>query len=160
MKSERGMTYKILVIIIIVMVIAFFMISCITRRIIADKKLDSVITDMLLIQGKSKLVSDEIILKKEGVTLLGKNISESIAEDDIKQIIDRGVISETEENFNGYYILSSEDLVAMELDTVQLDDENSIIVNYANGEVIYTEGFVYNNNLYYRLSELQKLANK
>ena len=111
-------------------------------------------TDMLLIQGKIKVISQESTIQKNEELLKGKKLSENLENEEIKKLLQNKIISEEESDFTKYYILEKTDLEELGLSSIELT-EGYYIVNYETYEVIYTSGVKIDNNYYYKLSELQ-----
>ena len=111
-------------------------------------------TDMLLIQGKIKVISQESTIQKNEELLQGKKLSENLENEEIKKLLQNKIISEEESDFTKYYILEKTDLEELGLSSIELT-EGYYIVNYETYEVIYTSGVKIDNNYYYKLSELQ-----
>lgn len=161
MKNEKGLTYTKLLVIVVILIIGSIVAYKISNKIILNQKLNNIKTDMLLIQGKSKLISDDVAIKKEGAELIGISISENMEEEHIKHILEKQIIWAEDADFNGYYLLSKENLNQMELSDINIDEDNEVIVNYATGEVIYTKEFVdKDGKIYHKLSELQDVKTK
>lgn len=159
MKSERGITFLNLTIVIGIVIVVVMGITAIAKRKVKNVGLVDLKTDMLLIQGKIKLLNDNVIIKKEGAELVGTNMSENPDNEETKEILENNIVSVEDANYNGYYILSQEDLEKLELaEEINLTEENKIVVNYATGEVIYTKGYKdKEGKIYYRLSEIMDL---
>ena len=111
-------------------------------------------TDMLLIQGKIKVISQESTIQKKEEILQGKKLSENLEDEEIKKLLQNNIISTEESDFTKYYILEKTDLEELGLSSIELT-EGYYIVNYETYEVIYSSGVKIDNNNYYKLSELQ-----
>lgn len=137
-------------------------------------KLESLKTNMVTLQAKIKVLADEVAIKKEGVEYVGKKISENLEDEDVKALIEKGVIgnvqeteqeaeSSTEEEIDyeklyaGYYILEREDLAKLGASNLGV---SKIIVNYNTYEIIYINGFTINDIVYYKLSDFSHLNDK
>ena len=112
-------------------------------------------TDMLLIQGKIKVVSQESTIQKKEELLKGKKLSENLEDEEIKKLFQNNILSEEEPDFTKYYILEKTDLEELGLNSIKLT-EGYYIVNYETYEIIYSRGFNIDNNTYYKLSQIQE----
>lgn len=132
-----------------------------TRIILKENKnreIENVTTNMLLVQGKIKVIAQENEMNKDENTLVGKSLSENLEDEKIKRLIENKVISEDEENFDKYYIIDSETL--NELNLQDNLDREYYIVNYKNYEIIYSKGIEIEGQMHYTLTELLEHRNK
>lgn len=132
-----------------------------TRIILKENKnreIENVTTNMLLVQGKIKVIAQENEMNKDENTLVGKSLSENLEDEKIKRLIENKVISEDEENFDKYYIIDSETLNELNLQD-NLDGEY-YIVNYKTYEIIYSKGIEIEGQMHYTLTELLEHRNK
>ena len=145
MKKEKGVTMVVLAITIIVIIILAGVSTYVGTDIIKSAKLQSLSTDMLLIQAKVKTIGEKADFENNNGLLVGTTPSQEVltklgltASDKIK-------------------ILSKEDLKNMGLQKVE--ENNSFVVNYEDSEIYYTAGYEdKSGNVYYRLSEINKIA--
>lgn len=161
--NQKGITLVALVITIIILLILAAVGITQGTSIIKDAYLQTLNTNMLLVQGKAKMIYEHNLFNAEEQPLIGKNLSEEIEDEEIKAQIDylksqENVIQknsehEEEQAYSDYYIWTQNELNEVELTSVTLD-EGFFIVNYITEEVIYSEGFEYtDNNKYYKLSD-------
>ena len=156
MKNQRGMGHIMLVIwIIVIIVIAVGAIS-LFGKLLNNQIVETYKTDMLLIQGKVRVLSEEAVVNKNEELLVGKKITDCLEIGEIKTLLEKGIISEEEEDFDNYYVLEKANLEEMELHTIRLE-KGYYIVNYNTDEIIYSEGIKEGKNTYYKLSELEQL---
>lgn len=156
MKNQRGMGHIMLVIwIIVIIVIAVGAIS-LFGKLLNNQIVETYKTDMLLIQGKVRVLSEEAVVNKNAELLVGKKITDCLEIEEIKTLLEKGIISEEEEDFANYYVLEKANLEEMELHTIRLE-KGYYIVNYNTDEIIYSEGIKEGKNTYYKLSELEQL---
>ena len=67
----------------------------------------------------------------------------------------------TEENYDKYFILSMQDFDTMGISADMKNKGDSLfIVNYEDGEVIYTKGIKVNGKIKYKLSDIVKKVEK
>lgn len=154
LKEQKGMghlaTFFCIIIIIAIITICIYYI----KNMIQKENKKNYETDMLLIQGKIKVISQESTIQKNEELLQGKKLSENLENEEIKKLLQNKIISEEESDFTKYYILEKTDLEELGLSSIELT-EGYYIVNYETYEVIYTSGVKIDNNYYYKLSELQ-----
>lgn len=161
--NQKGITLVALVITIIILLILAAVGITQGTRIIKDAYLQTLNTNMLLVQGKAKMIYEHNLFNAEEQPLIGKNLSEEIEDEEIKAQIDylksqENIIQKNSEHEEGqaysdYYIWTQNELNEVELTSITLD-EGFFIVNYITEEVIYSEGFEYtDNNKYYKLSD-------
>ena len=154
LKEQEGMghlaTFFCIIIIIAIITICIYYI----KNMMQQENKKNYETDMLLIQGKIKVISQESTIQKKEEILQGKKLSENLENEEIKKLLQNKIISEEESDFTKYYILEKTDLEELGLSSIELT-EGYYIVNYETYEVIYTSGVKIDNNYYYKLSELQ-----
>ena len=158
MKKENAMSHKTFVICIAVIIIATAIMMNILLNETKNMTLENLITDMLLVQGKIKVIDQQNIINEEQNPLLGKKVSENLEDEIIKNLINNGVLNQESENFDKYYIITQEDLSQMKLENKLNGD--CYVVNYANYEIIYPEGIKIDNEMHYTLTELLEHRNK
>lgn len=157
MKNEKGMTYIMLLVVIVLIIIGIVGITYFVQKKYEESQVENIRTDMLLIQGKIRVLSEKTTAKKEDATLQGRKVSENKEEEKVKQLLDKQIITEQEEHFEDYYILEEQQLKDMGLDTIILQEGNYFIVNYKTDEVITTKPVKVNKEEYYKLSQLKEV---
>lgn len=157
MKSQKGMSYPMLIIYIIIIIAIIITVGYFAYKQIEERILENYQETMISIQIKTKILSQESIMQKNEELLKGRKVSDSLEEEQIKTILEKGVISQEEDNFSKYYIIEKSTLEEMELNNIELEEGNYYIVNYDTYEIIYANGININNNTYYKLSELKEL---
>lgn len=120
-------------------------------------KLETLKTNLVTLQVKVKVLAEEVNIKKEGVSYIGKKLSENLEDEDVKRLIDNKVISEESENYEEYYILDVEDLKKLKFNNSSI---NKVVVNYKTYEIIYVDGFKIKDDVYYKLSDFNSLNNE
>jgi len=120
-----------------------------------DELIETVKTDMLLIEAKTKVIGEKVKIKEKDASYVGKKITNQTEETELQELQDKGVIDlNTKEN--NYYILENEHLEELGLTTIGLK-EGYYIVEYNSNEIIYSKGVEdRNGNILYKLSELSK----
>lgn len=155
MKNQRGMGHLMLILWIVVIILAIGSILYLAKEKVEEETIQTYETDMLLIQGKTKVLSQEATIQKKDELLKGRKIEESLEEEEIKNLLEKQIISQEEPDFSKYYILEKANLEEMGLDTIQLK-EGYYIVNYDTDEIIYAKGIKVGDKIYYKLSELKQ----
>lgn len=120
-------------------------------------KLESLKTNMVSLQVKVKVLGEEVNIKKEGASYIGKKLSENLEDEAIKALIEKGIVSNEDENFEEYYILEAEDLKKLKVLNSSL---NRAVVNYKTYEIININGFKIKDSIFYKLSDFNKIDNK
>ena len=145
-----------LIISIIIIAIIIALIVILINKNIEKGNIDNYQTDMLLIQGKIKVISQEATIQEKDELLKGRKIEENLEDEQIKKLLENKIISKEETSFSMYYILDKSNLEEMGLQSLKLK-EGYYLVNYNTDEIIYCKGIEINNNTYYKLSELKQL---
>jgi len=155
MKSEKAMGNVTLFISIVIIILIVGAILYGGYILIEERNIENYQTDMLMLQGKVKILSQEAIMEKKDELLKGKKVSENIEDENIKRLIENKVISQEEEEFEKYYIIEPVNLEEMGLSNIA-PSEGFYIVNYDTDEIIYSNGIVLGKETYYKLSQIQK----
>ena len=157
MKNNKGITYIALILIVILIVsigvASFFYI----KDSFTEEKLETVRTNMLRTQAKLQILKENSIVNKDETILKGQKVTENRENEKVKEMLEKRIISEEEENFDSYYIIDENNLSEMGLSGIYFKNGNFYIVNYKTLEVIWTQGIVVENVMYYKLSELRNL---
>lgn len=158
MKEQKGITHIRLTIIsvIILIIVAVAIVFMFQEK--RNKTLSDLTTNMLLVQGKIRVISQENVIKKDERPLIGKKVADSLEDEKIKSLIDKEVIKQDEEKFDSYFIIDGEAIKELKLEN-NLNGEY-YIVNYSTYEVIYTKGTDIEGSKKYKLSELEEYRDK
>ncbi len=152
MRKQNGMSYITLVLwVLLIIVIGVISVKLLLNES-KNRKIENIITDMLLVQGKIKVISQENEMNEEENPLIGKKLSENLEDEKIKKIIDNKVINVEGESLEQYYIIDAETIKTLNLED-NLDGEY-YIVNYETYEIIYSKGIEYENEMHYTLTQL------
>lgn len=158
MKKQNGMSYIMLILWIIVIIA----VGVIGVRLLSNeskkRKIENIATDMLLVQGKIKVISQENEMNEEESPLIGKKLSENLEDTKVKNLIDKKIITEEGEALEKYYIIDSEAIITLNLED-NLNGEY-YIVNYETYEIIYSKGIEFENEMHYTLTELLEHRDK
>lgn len=155
MKSQKGMGHLTLILCIAIIILFIIGIISVVKNNIEKEKLETLETNMLLIQGKVKVISQESKIQKKEELLKGRKLSDSIEEEAIKVLLDNNIILQEETSFSKYYILDKSHLDEMGLEDIKVE-EGYYIVNYDTDEIIYAKGIKIGKEIYYKLSELEE----
>lgn len=121
-----------------------------------DEQFETIKTDMLLIEAKTKIVAEKIKMKEKDAIYVGKKIEEAKDDEDIKKLQESGIINLEEKN-NVYYILEKSNLEELGLTAVNLA-EGYYIVEYNSNEIIYAKGIKdKDGNILYKLSDIENM---
>lgn len=153
MKNQKGMSHLMLIFSIIIIILIIVGVSYFIKTSVEQQQLENYQTNMLLIQGKVKILSQESIIQKNEEILKGKKVLDNLEDEQIKILLEKSVISQEETSFEKYYILENADLEEMGIQNVILK-QGFYIVNYDTDEIIYSNGITVDNKKYYKLSEL------
>ncbi len=151
MRSSIFRAFKFIIIIAIIICIGVVAFKYIKEMFV--KKVDNdVKTDLLLVQAKIKLIKGKSDVKDNTEDFIGKKVSESENED-IKNLLKTIEIEESK--FDKYYILAVQDFETMGIRTeLKNVEDNLYIVNYEDGEIIYTKGITIDNKVEYKVSNI------
>lgn len=159
MKNQKGMGHLMLIVCIVIIILAIGSILYFAKEKTEEEIVQTYKTDMLLIQGKIKVLSQESTIQKNEELLKGRKIEDCLEEDEIKTLLEKQIISQEEPDFSKYYVLESSHLEEMGLGSIQLK-EGYYLVNYDTDEIIYAKGVKVGDKFYYKLSELKQETEK
>ncbi len=149
-KQEKGLTMVSLVVMLLVIAIISAVTIYYGTGIIRSAKLESLKTDMLLIQAKIRTVEEQANFEGTG------NLRGTVLED--TNVLSKLGLTKNDK----IKLLSRDDLNDLGLSKVDTEDRN-FVVDYANSEVYLVEGFEYkdkagNQQVKYKLSEIENLS--
>lgn len=159
MKNQKGMSHIACILAIVVIIGLVICALFFSKNKLEDEVLKMYETDMLLIQGKVKVLSKEAIVKGNDDDLKGKKIEENLEDETIKKLLEDGIISKEEKDFSKYYIIDKQTLYEIGLTDVKIRD-GFYIVNYNTDEIIYAKGITIENDTYYKLTEIKEANSK
>lgn len=117
------------------------------------EKIETLKTDMLLIEAKVSLVAEKITIKEKDAKYIGTKASDLKDDERINTLQEKGVIN-IESKDSLYYLLEKSALEEVGLNNI----EGTYIVDYKTSEVIYIEGITdENGNVLHKLSDIEKL---
>jgi len=152
MKKENGMSYITLVFWVVVIIAVVVVGTKIILKETENREVENLTTDMLLLQGKIKVIAQENEMNEEENPLIGRKLTENLEDEKVKNLIDNKVITEEGEALENYYIIDSETLKTLNLED-NLNGEY-YIVNYETYEIIHSKGLELHNQIHYTLTEL------
>lgn len=157
MKNEKGMTLITTAVLVVVIAALVFAVVYYARIAIAKEGLESLKTDMLLVQAKVKKIAGEYTLEQKEELLKGTKIEDMAENETIQNFLEKEIINTEEEN-KKYYVLDKQNLEELELEKVKLEENSYYIVDYTSNEVYYTKGVEYaDGNTYYDMKEIENL---
>ena len=134
LRNSNGITLAVLVVTIIILIIISTVSIHVSFDLIKTARFENVKTDLLLIQSKCKIKAEQ------------KAIG------DIEEVDLYGTKQENEGEYNGWYLLSQEDLQSIGVEDADASDK--YYVNYENDNVAYGKGIENDGKTYYKLSEI------
>ncbi len=160
MKSEKGLTFIAMIFIVILIALLVFGVVYFTRIQVSNEKLETLKTNMLLIQAKTNVIAQDVEMKVENATLKGTKLADMKEDEIIKSFLEKGVIDENSGD-SDFYVLKDQDIKDLGLENVEIEDGSYYIVDYKKNDIITTNGFeASDKNMYYKLSELENLNNE
>lgn len=151
MKNYKSKMFKLGIVFILIIIILIFGVKYF-KKIMFDKEIYDIKTNMLVIQGKIKLLKGEAEVSKNEKIYIGTKISD-LDNKEIKEFMQNLGIEESK--FETYYILNKEDFEKMSiLGELKNIEDNVYIVNYNDAEVIYIKGINVDDSIKYKLSDI------
>lgn len=155
MKRGYFKTYAKILLIILLLAIAIYMAGHFFKTEYDAEQFETIKTDMLLIEAKTKIIGEKVKIKEDNAVYIGRKIEETKEEDNTKQLQEQGVIN-LEKKENRYYILEKSHLEELGLANLNLED-GYYIVEYNSNEIIYSKGIQdKDGNTVYTLSDIEK----
>ena len=138
MNTEKGMgIIAIIISVLVIVAIAIFAYNFVVNTA-DEQKLEDIRANMLLIQGKCKILQETTKVNNNQEGLKGRKLSEIQDDRIISEFLNRNIIDST--NLDKYYALSNDDLTSMELD-IQNEENSYYVVNYEDNTVYITKGY-------------------
>ncbi len=155
MRQENGKGTVKWILVICAIIAVVFVFAYYISTVIKREKTKELQADLLLVQAKVEIVRGRNDMNKDENPLKGIPLSKISEKLKAKKYIEsRGFAAD---EFANYYVLRDSDLSAMDLNKLVGKNKGSYIVNYANFDVIYTEGYENLNGLWcYKVSEMNK----
>ena len=138
MNTEKGMgIIAIIISVLIIVGIAIFAYNFAVNTA-DEQKIEDIRANMLLIQGKCKILQETTKVNNNQDVLKGKKLSDMQDDSIISDFINKNIIDSSK--LDKYYALSNDDLKSMELD-VQNEENSYYVVNYEENSVYITKGY-------------------
>ena len=138
MNTEKGMgIIEIIISVLVIVAIAIFAYNFVVNTA-DEQKIEDIRTNMLLIQGRCKILQETTKVNNNQEGLKGRKLSEIQDDRIISEFLNRNIIDST--NLDKYYALSNDDLTSMELD-IQNEENSYYVVNYEDNTVYITKGY-------------------
>lgn len=120
-----------------------------------SEKFETVKTNMLLIEAKTKIIGEKVKIKEKDAKYVGKEIEELKEDEKIKSLIDNEIIKLDQKDVK-YYVLEKADIESMGLNNINMDD-GYYIVEYMSNEIIYSAGIENEEgDTVYKLSDIKE----
>lgn len=155
MENNKGITMISLAIIVLIMILLASVTAYEANGLVAIARVQSVTTDLLLIQAKVRIINEKIVFESDELEKSKLYVGTKLIEGDnvLETMREKSIVTDNDIDNNSYYVLSKEDLVNMGLDSLNPDD--GYVVNYETEEVIYVKGVKNTEGKYlYKLSEM------
>lgn len=149
LKNCKGITLLALVVTVIVLLIIATISMNYGTEVLEKTKLDSIKTNMLLIEAKAKLYAEEYNFSGDISSLHGTKVSSTT---DVNVLEYNASVGN---KYSNYYYVNPSTLSEMGLNI----RDGHYLVNYDinNMEVVYIEGVQVGENVYHTLTELRNL---
>lgn len=102
------------------------------------EQFETIKTNMLLIEAKTKIVAEKVRIEEKGASYVGTKIKKKTEDEEIKDLQEKGIIDLNAKKVK-YYILNKENLEELGLNNIALE-EGYYIVEYTSNEIIYSKG--------------------
>lgn len=146
--GEKGITAIKLIFTIIILALIISGIIFIIKKVWQDNSVKNIGTDLLYIKAKCKIIHDKNIIDANE-KLLGENIKEYVESEEVNEIISQS---------DKWYKLRQEDLDAIGVGDLKAED--GYLVNYEAEDIIYAKGILEDEEIYYKLSDLETAQEK
>lgn len=157
-RKESGITLLTLVITVVILGILTAVTVKEIGELMGKVHLETISTDLMLVQAKAKVIAEKVNFNDDESLLKGQQINEITNNEKLNTLLALGVINESEEHFDDYYMWNQETINELDIGITDLEESEFFIVNYETEEVIYSEGYEYTDGVtYYKLSEISEL---
>lgn len=151
-KSLLATYIKILIVIIIIAGIIYLAFKAINNSY-NKETFETIKTNLLLIQGKTEVIAQQVEIKTEDAEYIGTKIEEKENDEKIQNLINNNVIN-LESDDSNYYCLDESNLEELGLSNISTD--SYYIVDYKQNDVIYVDGIENESgNIVYKLSDME-----
>ena len=152
MSKEKGMGLISILLVIIIIIGLGFLAYFFIKNSAKENKIVDIEANMLLIQGKCKVLQETSKVNNNTDNLKGRKLSEMGEDSIISEFLTKETVPG--DKLDKYYALSNDDLSAMGLD-IQNEENSYYIVNYEENTVFITEGYTNTetNEVVYKLEQ-------
>ena len=155
MKKQKSLVITYIKIFIVIAIIAmgiFFLINFLCKEY-NSAEYETVKTNMLLIQGKTEVLSQKVEIKEKDAKYIGTKLKDKEIDDYIQNLIDKEIIDMDSKDSN-YYCLDASNLEELGLNNIKTD--SYFIVDYKKNDIIYVDGIENSDgDTIYRLSDMK-----
>lgn len=151
-KNQKGITIVMLTITIVILIIITSITIYTGINVIKQATLQTVNTNMMLIQAKTKTIAEQAKFNNNTENYKGTVLNKVSGNKKIDELLNIGVIDDDSK----FYLLSKDDLINMGLEKIDIED--GYIVNYETEEVIYVKGYENEGITYHKLSDMKKIV--
>ena len=149
-KKEEGLTYIAMIFIIIFIALIVFGAIYFVRMQISKEALETLKTNLLLIQGKTEIVSQHVDMREKDAKLTGTKLTDMKEDEVIKAFLEKQII-DSESKDSDFYVLTQQDLRDLELENIKeeivkdlekvnnLNELNDVKVKYLGKSGVITE---------------------
>ena len=149
--NKKGITLISLVVTIIVMVILLSVGGSVSLQLIRKGKEQSLVTDMLLIQTKVKIIMERANFNSDTSIYIGIKLKDN---ENKTNIAGEALTSEELEK-DSIYIYDETTLVSIGLSSIDLNSGDVFLVDYSNSDIIFPKGCKREDgSTFYRLSQI------
>lgn len=158
MRSEKGVTLAALILTVLILAVLTAVTATEIGEMMGKVHLETISTDLMLIQAKAKVIAEKVNFNDDESLLKGQKLSEVTENETINNLLALGVMNESEEHYDDYYVWNKETIDELDLGITDVKDSEFFIVNYETEEVIYSVGYEHEDGVtYYKLSEIMEL---
>jgi len=156
-RNEKGMGYIQVVLIMVLIILLVASGIYFVRVNLNERYIETIKTNMLLIQWKIKNYTGTKTVSGEETTNIGTKVSEMKDDAIVSKILEENVINNDE--YEKYYVLKDSDLALLGTEITN-EEDSYYIVNYETNEIIITKGCSYKNGeILYKLSDINNVKN-
>ena len=149
--NKRGITLIALTITIVILIILVGVGGTVSVRLIRKGKEQSLVSDMLQIQAKVKIIMERVAFNGDTSIYIGTKLKDAGNKVEIA-----GLSLTTQElEKDSIYIYDKDTLASIGLDSIKLSSQEVFLVDYSNADIIFPKGCKREDgSTFYRLSEI------
>lgn len=154
MRKEQGMGLITLLLIVISVIAIVCLAFYFTNQKVVDNGMETMETDMLLIQGKLKIIDESVKVNSKDNTLKGTKVADLKEDEIVKKMLEENILGEKADEF---YRLGRQELDEMGLNSIKLEENQYYFVHYTDKEVVTNKQIKdAEGNIYHKLSEINQ----